>query len=105
MLITDYSSVFFDFAYMKKPIVYYQFDEDDFHSWHYHKGYFDYRTMGFGDVCMKEAEVLESLCDVFYNNMQPSPEYLKRMDAFFPLHDTNNCQRIFDRIVKAGNEK
>ena len=27
-MVTDYSSVFFDFAYMKKPIVFYQFDEN-----------------------------------------------------------------------------
>ena len=28
MLITDYSSVYFDIAYMRKPIIFYQFDEE-----------------------------------------------------------------------------
>ena len=41
LLITDYSSVFFDFAYMKKPCICYQFDKKDFYSQHYKKGYFD----------------------------------------------------------------
>lgn len=30
ILITDFSSVFFDFAYMKKPVIYYQFDRDKY---------------------------------------------------------------------------
>ncbi|MDT9414117.1 CDP-glycerol glycerophosphotransferase family protein [Escherichia coli] len=30
LLITDYSSVAFDIAYMKKPIIYFQFDSDTF---------------------------------------------------------------------------
>ena len=29
-LITDYSSVAFDFAYMKKPLQYFQFDYEEF---------------------------------------------------------------------------
>ena len=30
LMVTDYSSVFFDMIYMKKPIVFYQFDEDEY---------------------------------------------------------------------------
>ena len=60
-LITDYSSVFFDFAYLTKPVVYYQFDEDDYYSNHYEKGYFDYRRDGFGDVCVDIEQVIESI--------------------------------------------
>ena len=45
LLITDYSSVAFDFSYMKKPVVYCQFDRDSFFKRHtYKKGYFDYET-------------------------------------------------------------
>ena len=38
LLITDYSSVFFDFSYLKKPVIYYR-GEDEYH---YEKGYFDF---------------------------------------------------------------
>ena len=30
MMITDYSSVFFDMVYMKKPVIFYQFDEENY---------------------------------------------------------------------------
>src|SRR3546814_13292429 len=31
-MVTDYSSVAFDMAYLQKPIIYYQLDKDDFFS-------------------------------------------------------------------------
>ena len=39
-LITDYSSISFDFAYMKKPLCYFQFDYAEFREKHYPEGYF-----------------------------------------------------------------
>ncbi len=40
LLITDYSSVFFDVAYMEKPVVYYQFAVEAFRQYHCQEGYF-----------------------------------------------------------------
>ena len=51
VMITDYSSVALDFAYMKKNVIYYQFDEKRFREAQYEKGYFDYREAGLGKVC------------------------------------------------------
>ena len=54
-MITDYSSVAFEMAYLKKAVLYYQFDEEEFFSGkHWQKGYFDYRKDGFGAVCVSE---------------------------------------------------
>ncbi|HAL7545404.1 TPA: capsular biosynthesis protein, partial [Escherichia coli] len=51
IMITDYSSVAFEMAYLNKPVCYYQFDEKQFFTkGHYNKGYFDYRSSGFGPV-------------------------------------------------------
>ena len=63
LLITDYSSVFFDFAYMEKPVVYFQFDEHEFFENHYAKGYFDYRTMGFGEVCNDTDNIINYILE------------------------------------------
>lgn len=95
MLVTDYSSVYFDFAYMKKPVVYYHFDEN-----HYPQGYFDYKTMGFGDVYIEEDDVVTSILKCFDNEFKMESEFQERTDAFFPLHDTNNCKRIYDCIME-----
>ena len=55
LLVTDYSSVFFDFAYLKKPVIYYQREDD----YHYNEGYFDYESMGFGEVIGDEDALIE----------------------------------------------
>ena len=63
--ITDYSSVAFDFAYIKKPLIYYQNDD-----YHYEKGYFDYETMGFGDIIQTEEELIDKIIEYIENNCQ-----------------------------------
>lgn len=54
-MITDYSSVAFDFAYMKKSLVYAQFDREAFFEGQtYDEGYFNYETDGLsGMLCMR----------------------------------------------------
>lgn len=98
LLITDYSSVFFDFAYMEKPVVYYQFDKERFFSDHYAKGYFDYETMGFGEVSEQEDEIVEAVLFYIKNQFEMKSDYRSRITHFFPLHDRQNCQRIFEQI-------
>ena len=99
LLITDYSSVFFDVAYLEKPELYYQFDEEEFRRYHYRKGYFDYRRDGFGPVCTDETTLLDALEDRFRNGMQTAPEYAARIARFFPLRDMQNCERTYQAIL------
>lgn len=98
LLITDYSSVFFDVSYLEKPQLYYQFDEEEFRKYHYQKGYFDYRRDGFGPVCTTEEALLQELERAFQDGSQLSPAYKARVDTFFPLRDAQNCQRIYEAI-------
>ena len=78
LMITDYSSVFFDYAYIKKPIIYYQNDD-----YHYGKGYFDYETMGFGEVFENEDGIVEKIIEYVNNNCEMEDKYQKRVDDFF----------------------
>lgn len=100
LLITDFSSVFFDFAYMQKPVLYYQFDEDEYRAHHYKQGYFDYRRDGFGEVTTEEAELIELLDQYLSQGCCLKPRYKQRIEGFFPLHDDKNCKRIYEEILK-----
>ena len=100
LLITDFSSVYFDFAYMLKPIIYYQFDKESFFKTHYQKGYFDYETMGFGPVLSDPNEVIETLEKISAQHFMPADIYERRMKEFFPVRDNNNCKRIYAAIRK-----
>ncbi|WP_036608554.1 CDP-glycerol glycerophosphotransferase family protein [Oribacterium sp. P6A1] len=99
LLITDYSSVNFDFAYMNKPVLYYQFDYEEVFQKHVGHGYFDYRQMGFGECVDEETELLTYIEQYVSYGFQIKQKYYERIKGFFPLHDTNNCERIYREII------
>lgn len=96
LLITDYSSIAFDFAYMKKPIIYYQFDDIKYYKSHYEKGYFDYERDGFGKVTKDEDELIRCIDDVLNNKEN---KYVDRINKFFILNDSNNCKRHYECMM------
>lgn len=100
LLITDYSSVYMDFAYMKKPIIYYQFDYNQYRDSHLKKGYFDYKDNGFGEVYDKDEGVIEKIKQYCRTNFSVEDKYKERMDIFFELNDDKNCDRIYTEIKK-----
>ena len=99
MLITDYSSVFFDVGYMEKPVIYYQFDMEEFRKIHYREGYFSYEEHGFGPVVRTEDALLNALYECAGNDFRIRQEYRSRLDAFFPVRDALNCERTY-RILR-----
>lgn len=99
-LITDYSSVSFDVAYMNKPVIYFQFDEDEYYSKHYQKGYFDYDEMGFGKKCKTFFEVQKVLEEILDEDCKMEDLYKQRVKKFFVYHDQENCRRIYEAIFK-----
>lgn len=100
VLITDYSSVFFDYAYMRKPVIYYQYDEAAFRAEQYGKGYFDYKDNGFGVVVETQDAVIDTLKHIFSNGLEPDALYLDRMNSFFKFNDTENCKRVYEAICR-----
>ena len=97
-LITDYSSVFMDFAYMKKPMCYYQFDIEKYRKGHLQQGYYEYKRDGFGPVIEDENELVNYIIKECDTNYKTEEKYLDRMNNFFELHDDKNCQRIYNCI-------
>lgn len=97
-MITDFSSVQIDFAYMKKPLAYYHFDYDRYTQAHYHKGYFDYESDGFGPVFSEEEALMDYIEQCAKASFTNSEEYLARHKEFFTLYDTDNCKRNYDAI-------
>ena len=100
LLVTDYSSVYFDFAYMRKPVVYFQFDQNEFFSKHYNRGYFSYQKMGFGPVTERVESTVDAIIQSAQCGFVATDAYKKRMVAFFPLYDQKNCDRIYQCITE-----
>lgn len=102
LMITDYSSVAFDFAYLRKPIIYSQFDEAQFFAGHsYQKGYFSYQEDGFGPVTRTAAETVAAIIAAIESGCRISEEYLQRVNQFFAFEDQNNSERVVNAILAA----
>lgn len=101
LVMTDYSSAVFDFAYLRKPVVYCHFDREEFFTGEhvYTKGYFEYEREGFGEV----VYALEPLTDLIIQYVQEDCRlkelYRKRIDSFFAFHDKNCCSRVTEKIL------
>lgn len=100
MMITDYSSVFFDMVYMKKPILFYQFDKKDFRKFQYDKGYFDYDNNLFGVSKNTLNDLLGALDSIVKNNFTVSHEYLKEHQRIFKYYDSDNSKRVYEALME-----
>lgn len=96
LLITDYSSVAFDFAYLNKPVLYYHYS-DDYH-FNINESYFNYETMGFGEVCQSEDELVDEIIEYMKNDCKIKEKYEKRVKAYFLFTDKRNSMRVYDAI-------
>ena len=104
LLITDYSSVAMDFAYMDKPVLYYQFDYETFRAHQMEEGYFSYERDGFGPILRDEAALLAATEQTVMRAFAVETEYQRRINAFFDMRDTHNCQRTYEAIRKMAGK-
>lgn len=100
LLITDYSSLAFEMAYLCKPCIYFQFDSDSFFSGEhvYRSGYFDYETDGFGPVAYDIDALTTAIAHYVENDLSPDEPYLTRAKCTFPYKDKNCCDRVYKAI-------
>lgn len=97
LMVTDYSGVQFDFAYMKKPLVYFHPSQLPAH---YENGCFFYDTMGFGPICTESEELVNTLCEYMENGCKMQPMYVERVNDFYAYDDHENCRRIYDQVLE-----
>ena len=96
LMVTDYSGIQFDFAYMRKPVIYYQPEEL---PPHYEEGGLIYETMGFGPICRTHRQIVDTLCQYIASDCVNDNEYVRRANDFFAFYDHKNCERIYDAVM------
>ena len=100
LLVTDYSSVAFELAYIEKPVIYYQFDAAQFYGGGHlgFTGYFDFARDGFGPICEAEVDLLRCVSASLSGN-EP-PQFAERRRTTFPYRDGQCCQRTYESILE-----
>jgi CDP-glycerol glycerophosphotransferase (TagB/SpsB family) len=98
LFVTDHSSVAFDAAYLGRAVIHVPFDEAEFGSGHYARGWFDPDTLGFGPVARTIEELLDHLEAYLANGCVREQVYTDRVDAFFAHRDQGNAERVISQI-------
>lgn len=107
LLVTDYSSVAPEMAFMRKAVIYYQFDREHFFSGShtYVRGYFDYEKDGFGPIALSLEQLLIEIEEIARNDFKVGLIYLDRMNNAFKLNDGKCCERCYKAIENLfGND-
>ena len=106
IVVTDYSSIFFDAAVAGADIGYFQFDSDSYlngaHT--YVPGEWNYRAHGFGPV----AEDVDSMIDVLTRQLDPASSgdfdvYRERVRRTMPNLDGKASERVLAEILRLNS--
>lgn len=99
MLITDYSSVFFDYAYLKRPILFYPYD------YHLYKDelrgfYLNYEKDLPGAIANNETELLAGVADCLKQpDMSNDKQFMKFYDRFCAIDDGLSSLKVVNYVV------
>ncbi|MDF0479626.1 CDP-glycerol glycerophosphotransferase family protein [Vagococcus sp. PNs007] len=94
VLITDYSSVFFDYAVLKRPMIFHCFDMDLYKN-DLRGFYFDFEKKAPGPIVTTTDELIDAVKRV--DQQEISLEFL---DQFASLEDGKATERVVERILE-----
>jgi glycosyltransferase involved in cell wall biosynthesis len=99
VLVTDYSSMAFNAAYLDRPVVYFQFDRDRVLGGEHvgSGGYFQYDRDGYGPL-VRDAEATVDAIDAALAG-GVSPEHQRRVSDAFPVRDGRCCERVTEAVL------
>ncbi len=103
VLITDYSSTFFDFILTNKPVIYYSYDLDKYID-NCRGMYYDYYSELSGPFAKNEDELIDLIknIDVWSRNDDYLEKYQKQVEKFNKFRDGNSSERLLDILFESS---
>ena len=102
VLITDYSSVFFDYANLKRPMLFYMYDIDRYED-ELRGFYIDIRNEVPGPILKTTEEVIDALNNLDKIKVQYAEKYDDFYDKYCNLEDGNSSKRIVENVWPKNN--
>lgn len=96
-LITDYSSVYFDYLLLDKPIIFAPFDIEDYTSFE-HELYYHYDEVTPGPKAPSWEEVMQCITDLLTREDSYVNERRKVDSIFNTFHDQHSSRRVYEAI-------
>ncbi len=98
LLITDYSSVFFDFANLNRPILFYMYDLADYGN-EIRGFYIDLKELP-GNIVEKQEDLVAEIKAVKYDTEYYKEKYKDFHNKFNPLDDGKAADRVLEAVIK-----
>ncbi|MDN7241742.1 CDP-glycerol glycerophosphotransferase family protein [Planococcus sp. N028] len=99
VLITDYSSVFFDFLNTDKPILFYTYDLEEYRD-KLRGFYLDFENEAPGPLCLEEDLLYDAIENIDQVKETYKETYQSAKNRFCYLDDGQAAKRIVDRVFK-----
>lgn len=97
MLLTDITSISWDFLYLNKPIIFYLFDQTD---WETKRGiYINLNKELYGYKAQSSDEVYAYLKEILVEGVNYNKWY-SEAHRYFDYFDQNNCERLTAQVLK-----
>ena len=97
--ITDYSSVFFDYANLRRPMLFYTYDIEKYRS-QLRGFYIDMETELPGPLLYTSEEVLNAIINIDKINDQYKEKYEEFYNRFCHLDDGNASKKVVERVFR-----
>ncbi len=97
LLVTDYSSVFFDFANLNRPMLFYVYDIDSYRD-KLRGFYFDFESQSPGPLVKTTGELIQAIRGVEARGFEPDPFMEEFYNRFCSLEDGNASQRVVEKV-------
>ena len=101
ILITDYSSVFFDYANLKRPIIFYMYDLEHYRD-ESNGFYFDVEKELPGRIIRTDDSLIEEILRIT-KEFKYDEKYKKFNETFNYLDDGKASKRVVEKIIKTGD--
>ena len=97
MIITDYSSYSFDYLYLNKPVVYYDYDKNALNNNNKDEEYSKY-----GYYCTELADAIDALKRIVDSGFKLPEEKLQAIEKLLPIRDGKHCEHVIEQMKQEG---
>ncbi|WP_213454141.1 bifunctional glycosyltransferase/CDP-glycerol:glycerophosphate glycerophosphotransferase [Rhizomonospora bruguierae] len=104
VLVTDYSSVMFDFANTRRPMLFFTYDLEHYRD-RLRGFYFDFEAEAPGPLLATSDEVIEAVRDAAAAAARHAEAYARFVERACDLDDGHATQRLVSRMLSAGGTR
>jgi len=97
LLITDYSSVFFDYANLRRPMLFYVYDIEDYRD-NLRGFYFDFESKAPGPLVKTTKGIIQEIRNIEQFGFKPSAITAEFYETFCYLEDGNASERVVEEV-------